>query len=88
MNSSIAIFQGLLDSLKTAVSRKLMVASTFYYYSEYTKISRMTWILTINTVLIQSTLISQDVFCDYQINLGSTANLNSIFNGGDIQSIW
>ena len=29
------------------------------------------------TVLIQSTLISQEVFRDYQINLGNTANLHS-----------
>ena len=30
-----------------------------------------------NAVPSQSTLISQEVFCDYQINLGNTTNLNS-----------
>ena len=41
MNSSVAIFQGLFDSLETAaaVSKKLMAASTLYYYlAEYKKI--------------------------------------------------
>ena len=77
LNSSIAIFQGLLNSLETAVSRKLMAASMFYYYSaEYKKIKRITWILL---ELIQNALISQEVFRDYQINLGNIANLNSSF---------
>ena len=30
-----------------------------------------------NTVPSQRYLISQEVFCDYQINLGNTASLNS-----------
>ena len=30
-----------------------------------------------NTVPNQSTLISQEVFCENQINLGNTTNLNS-----------
>ena len=33
MNSSIAIFQGFIDSLETPVLRKVMAALTFYYYS-------------------------------------------------------
>ena len=31
----------------------------------------------------QNTLISQEVFCDYQINLGNTTNLNSINISGE-----
>ena len=46
INYFIAIFQRFFDSLETPVSRKLMAASMFYYYSaEYKKIKRITWIL-------------------------------------------
>ena len=46
MNFSIGVFQGFSDSLETPVLRKLMTASTFYYFStEYKKIKRITWIL-------------------------------------------
>ena len=41
-----------------------------------------------NTVLIQSTLISQEVFRDYQVNLENTANLSSSHWRGDIQGFW
>ena len=39
-----------------------------------------------NTVLSQITLLSREVFCDYLINLGNTANSNSslIFGGGEL----
>ena len=53
MNSAIAIFQEFSDCLETPVSRKLMAASTFYYYSaEYKKIKRITRILLASIDLI------------------------------------
>ena len=46
MNYFITIFQGFFNSLETSVSRKLMAASTFFYYSaENKKIKRITWML-------------------------------------------
>ena len=54
MNYSIAIFQGLFDSLETPVSSKLMAASMFYYYSVVYDASSNTILLillaSINTV--------------------------------------
>ena len=32
----------------------------------------------------QSTVISPDMFCNYQVNLENTTNLNSILYGGEI----
>ena len=43
--------------------------------------------LTTTSVSSQSTLILQEVFRDYQINLENTANLSSSLWGGDIQKI-
>ena len=41
------------DSLETAVSRKLMAASIFYYYSaKYKESKRITWILLALTFLL------------------------------------
>ena len=36
-----------------------------------------------STIPSQSTLLSQEVFCDYQINSGNTTNLNKAFKGGE-----
>ena len=41
-----------------------------------------------NTVSSQNTVILQELFYDYQINLENTANLTAVFEAGDIQNFW
>ena len=41
-----------------------------------------------NTNPSQSTVVSQDVFRDCQVNLENTANLKAAFKGGDIWNFW
>ena len=47
----------------TTLKKKIFVFKYFYHW--------------FNTAPSQNTLISQELFCDYQINLGNTANLNN-----------
>ena len=71
----------LCFQLLTKTTFPFLVFPTFPFLFVFTTLKKKTFISKyfshwFNTVPSQSTLISWEVFCDYQINLGNTTNLN------------